>query len=283
MKILVTGAEGFTGRYFVEAALNRGHEVIALKANLNDPTLLKQEVVSISPEAVIHLAGISFVGHGDTNDIYHTNILGTRNLLEALTNISSHPSSIILVSSASVYGNTLVNYPINESTQPKPANDYAVSKLAMEYMAQLWADRLPITIVRPFNYTGVGQSPNFLLPKIIDHYKRRASEIELGNLDVARDFSDVRVIVQIYCLLLEREFAGETFNICSGNSFSLRDILSLIAKISGYEINVQVTPAFVRHNEVKYQCGSNLKLINEIGDFNIISLEDTLRWMLYSK
>ncbi len=282
MKILLTGAKGFTGRYFFHAALNRGHEVIALKANLNNMTLLRQEIISINPEAVLHLAGISFVDHSDINEIYYTNILGTRNLLEALTSISSPPRSIILVSSANVYGNPFVSKPIDESAQPKPVNDYAVSKLAMEYMAELWKDQLPITIVRPFNYSGVGQSLNFLLPKIIDHYKRRALKIELGNLDITRDFSDVRDIVKIYCLLLERELTGEIFNICSGNSISLRDILSKIAKISGYTIDVHVNPAFVRHNDVQYQWGSKIKLLKEIGDFDMIPFEDTLNWMLSS-
>ena len=169
--------------------------------------------------------------------------------------------------------------PIDEATPAAPANDYAVSKLAMEYMARLWCDQLPITLVRPFNYTGVGQSLNFLLPKIVDHFRRRAPVLELGNLDVVRDYSDVRSVVKCYRMLLEVENAGNVFNICSGRGHSLLEVLQIMRDISGHDLEIRVNPAFVRANEVHRLIGSRAKLDEAIGVVPDIPLRDTLRWM----
>ena len=112
----------------------------------------------------------------------------------------------------------------------------------MEHAARLWFDRLPIVITRPFNYTGIGQAEHFLLPKIVAHFKRREKEIELGNLDVERDFSDVRFVVRIidnYWNPCQQEI----FNVCSGHVISLAEILRIMATIAGYKINVYVNPA----------------------------------------
>lgn len=149
----------------------------------------------------------------------------------------------------------------------KTAQRHAVSKLAMEYMARLWSDRLPIVITRPFNYTGPGQTGHFLLPRIVDHFRRRTDEIELGNLDVWRDFSDVRAVAQAYRGLLEKRPAGQTFNICSGRLFSLREVLAMAEKITGHSMQVRVNLAFVRSNEVEKLCGDPGKLQALLGDW----------------
>ena len=108
----------------------------------------------------------------------------------------------MLASTSQVYGNPSDD-PVTEDTITTPINHYACSKLAMELMARNWFDRLPILITRPFNYTGRGQDQRFLLPKLIDHFRRRAAVIHLGNLDVERDFLDVRSVADIYVRLLE--------------------------------------------------------------------------------
>jgi nucleoside-diphosphate-sugar epimerase len=198
--------------------------------------------------------------------------------LEALAGLEEKPRAVLLASSANIYGNASVEL-IDESVLPAPANDYAVSKLAMEYMARLWMDRLPIIITRPFNYTGVGQAPQFLLPKIVDHFKRGEKLIELGNIDVERDFSDVRTVARAYRQLLEWSPAGETFNVCSGVACSLNDVLAMMGEIAGYEIEVRVNPAFVRANEVQRLQGDASRLKAVVGNLATIPLKETLRWM----
>ena len=230
----------------------------------------------------LHLAAIAFVAHGDVASIYETNLIGSRNLLEAVVQAAVNPKAVLLASSANVYGNATGGM-LDESTPPAPANDYAVSKLAMEYVSRLFQDRMPIIVARPFNYTGVGQTENFLLPKIVAHVRRKASIIELGNLNVARDFSDVRMVVRCYRRLLEHPKAiGETFNVCSGKAHTLQEILDAIRTISGHDFEVRVNPAFVRANEVKYLLGSRRKLEDLIGSITDTTLTDTLRWMIES-
>lgn len=279
MRTLITGIKGFTGRYMQTELETHGHEVIGLQADLIDAGALDTEMKDARPDWVVHLAGISFVGHGEPNDFYRVNLLGTRNLLSALAGCGKRPSCVLLASSANVYGNSTAGV-LPETIPPNPANDYAVSKLAMEYMARLWLDKLPIVIARPFNYTGVGQMASFLIPKIVGHFQRGEQMIELGNLDVWRDFSDVRLVAGIYRRLLEVKPAGETVNICSGRAASLREVLDMVTELSGHAIEVRVNPAFVRANEVRTLCGDATKLNHLVGDCNPLPLLDTLRWML---
>ena len=284
---LITGIRGFTGRYMADELRAAGYAVTGLAhraaegilgCDLLDRAALADVVAQVQPDVVVHLAGIAFVAHGDAEAIYRTNVVGTRNLLEALASLDRKPSKILLASSANVYGNT-ESAALDETCPPAPANDYAVSKLAMEYMARLWLDRLPIVIARPFNYTGVGQSENFLIPKIVAHYARRADVLELGNLDVWRDFSDVRDLVTNYRKLLGLGVPGQAYNLCSGKAWSLREVLAAMSEIAGYTLPIRVNPAFVRASEVKQLVGSRAKLDALLGVAEAIDLTETLRWM----
>ena len=247
--------------------------------DLLDPKTLEPIAQSVRPDVVVHLAAIAFVAERDASIFYRTNLLGTRNLLETLCQSVSPPECTILASSANVYGNSDIEV-LTEDSPTQPANDYAVSKLAMEYLAKTYFDRLPITITRPFNYTGIGQSERFLIPKIVDHFKRRADIIELGNLDVAREFSDVRDVAQVYRLLAQCKPIGETINICSGAPIALRDCVNMAAKIAGHHIEVRVNPAFVRENEIKSLSGDRAKLGSLLPALESRSFDETLTWML---
>lgn len=291
--VLITGSEGFTGKYMAAEMRSAGYHVVGLgtkpstavdyyQADLLSIVEISAVLNQVQPDIVIHLAAIAFVGHGDANAFYQVNLQGTRNLLVALDSSDKTPEAILLASSANIYGNTSEGV-LSESTPPAPANDYAVSKLAMEYMARLWQDRLPIIITRPFNYTGVGQAENFLLPKIVAHFRRHANEIELGNLDVWRDFSDVRSVVHAYRRLIEVKAFGKTINVCSGKAYSLREVVAMIEKISGHHLNIEVNPAFVRAGEVKTLCGDADLLHHLIGDWRTPTLQETLGWMLNTK
>lgn len=290
-RALITGVEGFTGYYVSNELRSYGYEVFgighhglgsvkpgAFQVDICDLPALRRVVEEVQPDVVVHLAAISFVAYGEADSIYRVNVLGTRNLLEALASLPRIPRAVLLASSANVYGNASVEL-IDESVIVAPANDYAVSKLAMEYVAKLWMDRLPIVVTRPFNYTGVGQAHHFLIPKIVGHFQRRAPVIELGNLDVERDFSDVRWVAQTYIRLLDVVPAGQVVNVGSGRVVSLRDILSMMSQISGYDIEVRVNPAFVRANEVRRLQGDMSRLKRLIGDYSSIPLMETLLWM----
>ena len=293
--VLITGANGFTGRHLVDRLARDGHELFSLArredehgspqiarawvADLRDPAALNAMVAEVRPQRVFHLAAIANVAHADVADLYESNIIGTRKLLQALTACAADLQAVLITSSANVYGNRAGI--LTEDMVPAPANDYGVTKVACEHLAKVYADRLPIVTVRPFNYTGRGQSTDFLIPKIIAHVRRRAPSIELGNTNVARDFSDVRAVVDAYARLLECPAAvGQLFNVCSGRAHALAEVLAIAEQISGHSLAVHTNPAFVRANDVTSLCGSRVKLEEAIGPVPNPGLAETIGWML---
>ena len=290
-RVLVTGSEGFTGRYVCDEFTNAGWEVWGaglqpkpdnpryLNINLLQPETLELIDERAKPHVVVHLAASAFVAEVDPTAFYNVNLLGTRHLLEALSTATAPPECTILASSANVYGNSTLEV-LDETADTRPTNDYAVSKLAMEYLAKTYTTRLGIVMTRPFNYTGVGQEPRYLIPKIVDHFKARASRIELGNTDVARDFSDVRDVARAYRALAEAQPLGEIFNLCSGEATALETCIRMASEVTGHDIEVRVNPDFVRANEVKTLRGCSAKLDQATGRERRYGIRDTLEWML---
>jgi nucleoside-diphosphate-sugar epimerase len=258
LKLLLTGAQGFTGRHLQAMAAARGHEVHALTCDLLDTDALCREVTACAPHAVIHLAAIAFVGHGSASDFYRVNTVGSTQLLDALARLADAPPQVLLASSANIYGNARSS-PITEDAPAAPVNHYAMSKLAMETMASNWAGRLPITIARPFNYTGPGQDESFVIAKLVAHFARRAPTISLGNIDVEREYNDVGMVCRAYLDVIEQGISG-TFNVCTGTTHALRDVIDLLGQITGHTPQIQVDPALVRAHEIRRLCGSPARL-----------------------
>lgn len=267
-KILLTGVDGFTGKHLVNHLMNQGKECLSLDVDLTKKDLVEQSINDLCNaydiEAVIHLAAISFVQHENLDEIYRVNVIGTENLLSGLSKANIAPK-VILASSANIYGIPPNEKPLEEDCCPSPINHYACSKFSMEMMARNFRNKFPIIIVRPFNYTGVGQSTQFLVPKIVSHFNHRASEIELGNLDIKRDFSSINDVCTVYEKLLLIEDPYTVVNIASAHLVSIREILSFCEAVTGHCISVQQNSAFVRNVDIPAMSGSNQKLKALIG------------------
>ena len=288
--VLLTGARGFTGRYVRKELEEAGYRVVGLvqgepsgadeiAGSLTDAARLREVAAMIRPDYVVHLAAISFANHHDAAALYQVNLFGTLNLLDALIAEQVPVRKLVLASSATIYGGAQYS-PVAEDTKPAPVNHYAISKLAMEHMALTRLDKLPIVIARPFNYTGVGQNENFLVPKIVGHFQRRAPRIRLGNLDIVREFNDVRSVAHAYLGILERFPAGEIVNICSGREHRAMEVLNRLQALSGNRIEVEVDESLVRAIDVRRLVGDPTKLHATLGSLPEYSLEETLAWML---
>ena len=238
-------------------------------------------VAALAPDYAINLAGISFVQHGDLAEIYAVNTVGAINLLQALVEHTPTLRRVVLISSANVYGNAAID-PIDETAPLAPVGHYGCSKLSMEFMARAYFDRLPVVILRAFNYTGVGQSRSFLVPKIVWHFASQASRIELGNVNVVRDFSDVRMVATAYSRLLSSPLVGTQVNICSGTGRSLQSIVETLRERSGHSPAIEVDPALVRAAELKRLVGGNTRLLEATGALPYMDFGATLAWMLDS-
>ena len=228
MKVLLTGSRGFTGYHFTKFAHEAGHTVIPLGVNILDKDKVFTEIKEVKPDCIVHLAAISSVDHSNYSDFYNVNVIGTTNILDATSSLSSYQPKVLITSSANIYGNNEES-PLSEESPVKPVNHYAVSKLAMEYLVKTYFDKLPIIIARPFNYTGPRQSTNFLIPKLVDSFARKLEEIELGNLHIEREFNDVRMVVRHIYDYFQMD-PSEIYNICSGNTYSLGDVIFCLKK-----------------------------------------------------
>lgn len=289
---LIIGINSFTGSYLSETLKKQGYNIVGTvwsagdmkashisqtyKMNLLNYDNVSDVIARVQPDIVIHLAGISFVLNDTASQFYDVHIMGTRNVLSALVKHKVAVSKVILASSSQVYGPATNP---SETTPTAPMNDYAVSKLAMEYMAKTWSDQLPIIIARPFNCIGVGQAKHFAIPKILSAFVSKNPELHLGRTDVKKDFLDVRVVAKCYLALVEEGQVGETYNLASGQSHSINYLIEKLSCISGFNVTLKRDERFVRKNEPDRIVGDNRKIMSLKMTLAHIPIEETLQWM----
>ena len=291
-KVLITGITGFTGQHLRRTLEAKGYAVYGIAkdrshsndrvADLLDPSSLDRVLAEVRADYVIHLAGVSSPAHDQPDAFRLVHVEGTRNLLDGLRRRTEGVRKVILASSAYVYGQA-ASLPVEEGAQTAPTSPYGESKLEMERMAQAWFGRLPILLVRPFNYTGVGQPATFVVPKMIHYFKEKRPQIDLGDVSVVREFMDVRDVAQVYARLLTCDLHSEVVNLCRGVGFELTKVLDMIRQVSGYSPEVRHAAALHRAGEIRELVGSPKKLLKAIGEFRFRPLEETLAWMLSAR
>lgn len=283
-KVWVIGAASFTGQYLIPALQAANYQVITTDVDITQAKEVEGALLQIQPNYIINLAGISFVPDGESAEIYAINTFGPQNILDASLKLKKAPTKIILASSSLIYGQQKQET-IDESCIANPTNHYGCSKWAMEQIAQNYQDKLNIVITRPFNYTGVAQNNKFLVPKIVEHFKKREPIIKLGNIDIWRDFSDVRWVANVYTQLLTAETGAgiNSINVCSGRLTSIRDIINQLQELSGHELDIKSDADFIRISDMQKQSGDNSKLYNYLTNLAApIGMKELLSWMVAS-
>jgi len=285
MKLLLTGSDGFVG-----SLLKRERPCVPLtddggNVDLRDADRLRRAVGRIAPDAVIHLAAQSFVpeSFARPRETYEINFLGTLNLLEALK-AANFAGRFLFVGSGDSYGLVAPDeLPIDEAQPLRPRSPYAVSKAAAEALCYQWSqsEAFALVMTRSFNHIGPGQSERF----VVSDFARQVVEIRkglrpplirTGDIDVARDFTDVRDVVAAYLLLLEQGRRGEVYNVCSGSEQSIRDVLMRLLRLAGVEAAVEQDPLRLRRAEQRRMCGSPRKLERDTGWARKFSLDTSL-------
>jgi len=254
-----------------------------------DAASVKNLLRKVSPDHVFHLAAqssvaISWKQPALTVDV---NIKGVVNLLEAVREMET-PPRVLLIGSGDEYGYIQPEeLPIYEDTALRPGNIYACTKIAQGMLGQIYARAygLEIVIIRAFNHIGRGQTDTFVVPGFCKQIAEIESKndkgyINVGNLEVKRDFTDVQDIVKAYHLLAEKGESGEIYNVGSGNSIAIADILEILIKLSNVKIIVEQDPQRMRPSDTPEVRADISKLVECTGWKPEIALEDTLRDVL---
>lgn len=297
-RALVFGVNGFVGAHLTHELCAHGYEVVGTDVqesarvaeladyrpgDITDAVSVTKLCKWAAPDVIVNLAAVSSVGASWRNPqlTMELNVNGTLNVLEAARALDPLPK-VLLIGSSEEYSPS--DAPLSEESPTDATNPYGISKMAQERFADAYADRFGLKVyrTRSFNHAGPGQAPVFVLPS----WCKQAAEIDasgkpgvmsVGNLEVARDFTDVRDVVRAYRLLIESDHADEVFNIGSGTALPLREILATITGFSSQPIEVQVDPALLRPSDNPVICCDARKAHTLLGWEPEIPFAQTLR------
>jgi GDP-4-dehydro-6-deoxy-D-mannose reductase len=258
---------------------------VPIQGDLLDIETLRSAFGQSQPEQVFHLAGQASPGLSwqDPAGTLAVNTGGTANLLEAARE-TGRPK-VLIVTSAHVFGRIEDDKrPLTEMTTPAPQDPYGISKLAAALLAPVYWRRygLPVVEARPFNHIGPRQAPGFVAPDFASQVAAVKlglvePEIRVGNLDVQRDFTDVRDVVRAYQALANNGAPGESYLVCSGRTVSIRWLLETLIDLSGCQLEIVVDPDRVRPAEHPRIVGSYRKINHDTGWRPVVDLRDSLR------
>ena len=319
MKALVTGADGFVGQHLIAELLEHGFAVAGSvldlpparstltpdgvasvdwkAADVRDHDALVRLVAATMPDHIYHLAGFSSgaLASQHASEAVHVNAGGTVNLCEAVVAVRrmnpEFDPRILVMGSADAYGDAArESAPLEEHMPLRPVSVYGLSKAAQELAAHTYrrAHRLRIFVVRGFNLVGPGQEPPFVVPEFATQLARiSAGEggnvVRVGNLDVERDFSDVRDAVEAFRKLMELESPGAAYNVASGHGVRVGTILDWIVDEADVAVDIEVSPDRVRPGEIPRVVGDASRLRADT-DWQAkrdveVAVRETYRWI----
>jgi GDP-4-dehydro-6-deoxy-D-mannose reductase len=309
LRALVTGAAGFAGSHLTGFLIQDGFETYgtdlserSLRAlpdavrkaqlvacDVRDREGIGRIVSGVAPDVVFHLAGVASVLQCERNPTLtiETNIVGSCNLLDAVRDNTPEARTIV-VSSSEVYGKVMPEQlPLGEDAPVKPANFYGVTKASVELLSKLYVTRygMDVVILRPFNHIGARQSPAFVCADFASQIAKMERglippRMDVGDLTVERDFTDVKDMVRGYVLAARRGRSGETYNLCSGTGHRIEEVLNTLLGHAKVPIEVHHDPAKLRGSEIPVLVGTADKVARETGWYPEIPLETTLRDIL---
>ncbi len=302
IKALIIGGGGFVGGYLasylhseckweVNITKMKNETIDCVFAEIFDADILniesiKKVINDVRPKYIFHLAAQSSVFSSWKNPALtiDVNVKGTINVLDAVRNIDGYEPKILLIGSGEEYGHIKENEtPINEENVLRPGNIYAATKAMQNFIGKIYSEayNMNIIMVRAFNHIGPGQASNF----VVSDFCRQIAEIEkglrenvikVGNLSAIRDFTDVRDVVRAYSMIIQKGKPGNVYNVGSGKAISIEDILNIIIKISGADVNIEVDENKLRPVDIKIIEADISKLVEATDWQRKYELKDTI-------